>query len=864
MASVITIKVRQKEGLNLITIMSQIFRKMVIATQVLLDLLINKRSFYPKALTIGILFLADSYIGQAQNLPEINRKQLFDHDWKFNLGDDTSAKSINFDDSSWRTLDLPHDWSIEGKIDPKNPTGGAGGYFPAGIGWYRKTFMVPEDWKGKNVSVYFEGVYMNSEVFINGKSLGVRPYGYSSFSYNLSPYLQLNKENVIAVRVDNSKQINSRWYSGSGIYRHVWMRATNPLHVADWGVGLTTHNVSSKKATVQIKTLVKNETAHRQSIFLKTQLFSASSQNAGNNKIKVEIAPKSEKEVTQIITVSNPALWTPETPNLYKAQSQILSGAGLIDETETDFGIRSISFTAEKGFQLNGKTIKISGACVHHDNGCLGAAAFDRAEERKIELLKKAGFNAVRTSHNPPSEAFLNACDRLGLLVMDEAFDGWRGSKNKYDYSIYFDQWWKRDLETMVLRDRNHPSIVIWSIGNEVSERRTPEAVETAKMLSATVKNIDPTRPVTSAVVAWGEWEFFDPLLAAHDVAGYNYQLQSAPADHKRVPSRIIVQTESYPRDAFTNWKLVQNNNYIIGDFVWTGMDYLGESGIGRSHYSGEVPGENWDNDMFPWHGAYCGDLDLTGWRKPISHYRSMLYNNTEKIYMAVREPNPEPLEIKETKWSVWPGWESWTWPGFEKKNIDVEVYSKYPAVRLYLNDKLLGEKSTGLEQEFKATFSVPYSPGVLKAVGIENGKETEVSILRTSGDAAKIKLTADRKEILANGQDLSYVTIEITDKDGIKQPNASNLLHFQIEGSGIIAGVDNADIKDYGQYTGSSRKAFHGRALVVIRSTHGRDDIKLTVTSPALPTETIIIRKIGNEPLQSRVNKSQKGLTNF
>jgi beta-galactosidase len=330
-----------------------------------------------------------------------------------------------------------------------------------------------------------------------------------------------------------------------------------------------------------------------------------------------------------------------------------------------------------------------------------------------------------------------------------------------------------------------------------------------------------------------------------HDVAGYNYHLHSAPADHQRVPSRIIVQTESYPKDAFTNWKLVQDNNYVVGDFVWTAMDYFGESGIGRWYYSGDVPGQHWEHDFFPWHGAYCGDIDLIGWRKPISHYRSMLYNNGEKLYMAVREPAPEPIEIKETWWSVWPTWESWTWPGCEGKNVQVEVYSKYPKVRLYLNNKLIDEQATTGDQQFKATFSVPYSPGLLKAIGVENDKEIESATLQTAGIAAKIKLTADRKEILTNGQDLIYVTVEIMDQDGIFQPNAANRLQFKIDGPGIIAGVDNADIKDTDPYTGNTRKTWHGRALVVIRSTRNKGDIKLTVTSTGLPDGTLSVKAL-------------------
>ena len=815
----------------------------------MIQLTIFKRSHFicAKVLIIVFLLLANGNWGYAQNLNKFERKQLFDYNWKFFLGDTAIAKLKDFDDKAWRNLDLPHDWSIEGKIHPKNPTGNAGGFFPTGIGWYRKTFKAPDEWKGKVISIYFEGVYMNSEVFINGKSLGIYPYGYSSFSYDLTPYLKFEKENVIAVRADNSQQLNCRWYSGSGIYRHVWMMVKNPVQVAQWGISISTPDVSSKKAIVQIKTLIKNETTSPQIVDVKTRLFDSNNKDAGDSKTKVELAANSEKEITQIISVSNAVLWSPETPNLYQAQVQIEKDKQVIDDTKIPFGIRSIKFTAENGFQLNGKTVKLSGSCVHHDNGCLGAAAFDRAEERRVKLLKDAGFNAVRTSHNPPSEAFLNACDKIGLLVIDEVFDGWKTGKNKYDYAMFFDQWSQRDLDAMVLRDRNHPSVIMWSTGNEIIERKEPGAVENAKILANAIRKIDPTRPVTSAMTTWDkEWEIFDPLMAAHDVCGYNYQLFRAAADHQRNPSRIIVQTESYPRDAFANWKLVQDNNYIIGDFVWTGIDYFGESSIGRWYYSGDIPGEHWEHDYFPWHGAYCGDIDLTGWRKPISHYRSMLYNNTEKLYLAVKEPNPEPIEIKETLWSVWPTWESWTWPGFEGKDIQVEVYSKYPKVRLYLNNKLIGEQATTREQQYKATFLVPYSPGLLKAVGVEHDDETESSILQTSGDASKIKLTADRKEILANGQDLSFVTIEITDKDGIFQPNATNRLHFKISGAGTIAGVGNADIKDCDQYVGDTRKAWKGRALVVIKSTHGAGDIKLTVTSSGLADAALSIKSMG------------------
>jgi beta-galactosidase len=782
--------------------------------------------------------------GNAREQESIERKQLFDYNWKFNLGDLSTASGNNFDDSSWRKLDLPHDWSIEGKLDQNNPMKGAGGYFPAGTGWYRKKFNIPSIWKGKRISIYFEGVYMNAEVFVNGKSLGVHPYGFTSFDYDLSPFLQYGKENILAVRVDNSKQINCRWYSGSGIYRHVWLEVTEPVHIAHWGVAITTPDVTPEKATVRIRTLVKNETNSLQSIVLSTTLSCKENMKAGNNQVKAELQPNTEKEIIQDITVAKPLLWTPETPHLYQARVQIKQGDATIDAIENSVGIRSIKYTAEKGFQLNGKTVKLNGGCVHHDNGCLGAAAYDRAEERKIEILKAAGFNAVRTSHNPPSEAFLNYCDKLGLMVIDESFDGWRESKNTYDYTLYFDQWWQRDLESMVLRDRNHPSVIMWSIGNEIIERKKPEAVETARKLANCIRNTDRTRPVTSAMTTWdNDWNIFDPLFAAHDVGGYNYQLHRASSDHERVPGRIIVQTESYPRDAFENWNLVQSHDYIIGDFVWTALDYLGESGIGRWYYPGDTPGEHWEHDLFPWHGAYCGDIDVLGWRKPISHYRDMLYNGTEKLYLAVREPESDSAKIKETLWSVWPTWESWTWPGQEGKNMQVEVYSIYPKVRLYLDNKLIGEQATAKEQKFKATFTIPYSAGILSAKGVKDGTEYGSATLKTAGPASRLQLKADRTKMLANGQDLSFVTVEVTDKDGNLQPNAENRLVFSISGVGVIAGVDNANMKDTDNYVSTTRKAWHGRAMGVVKSTHSTGDIKLTVSSPGLSDATVIIK---------------------
>lgn len=770
--------------------------------------------------------------------------QLFNFGWKFKLGDDLNAQLNDFDDSNWRTLDLPHDWSIEGNVKFKNPSGNDGGYFPAGIGWYRKSFHVAASQKDVNTTVYFEGVYMNSEVYINGKSLGIYPYGYTSFSYDLTPYLVYGKINTIVVKVDNSKQKNSRWYTGSGIYRNVWLISKHNISVPKWGIGIKTENISAKVATVRLNTTIENKNSSSAEVLVKTTIFDTAGTLIAKSQQRLETSKLDKKSLETVMTVKNPKLWSPDNPSLYIARVEVLKGKQLLDRVDTRFGIRSVTFTSKNGLILNGKTIKLNGGNVHHDNGSLGAAAYDRAEIRKAELLKAAGFNAVRSSHNPPSTKFLEACDSIGLFVIDESFDGWRSKKTDYDYAMYFDQWAKKDVQAMVLRDRNHPSIILWSIGNEIIERKEPRAVTTAKMLRDAIKEIDKTRPVVSAMTTWdNDWEIFDSLMAQHDVAGYNYQLHRAPKDHQRVPERIIVQTESYPRDAFANWKLVNDHPYIIGDFVWTAMDYLGESGIGRWYYTGEVTGEHYDRDLFPWHGAYCGDIDLTGSRKPISYYRDLLYNKGPKLHLAVREPNPEPLHIHETLWSVWPTWDSWTWNGFEGKDLAVEVYSSYPKVRLYLNGLAVGEKFTGENEKFMATFHVSYVAGELKAVALDQtNKEVEVRILNTASKPTQIRLKADRNHIKATGIDLSYITAEIIDGQGTVCPAEMDRISFEIEGPGLLVGIDNANLKDTELYKGSSRKVWKGRALGIVRGLPQTGNIQVKVKYPGIPEAKIVL----------------------
>ena len=796
----------------------------------------NRRTFCAILPMAGTLWSAEA--ASRQQSP---RERLqFDHDWRFLLGDPSGAEAVSYDAAAWRTVDVPHDWSIEGKIDPKNPTGGSGGYFPAGIGWYRRGFTCPAAWRAKQVSVEFEGVYMNATVYINGHELGTHPYGYTSFLHDLTPHLQPGANNVLAVRVDQSKQPNSRWYSGSGIYRHVWLNVTGPVHVAPWSVFVTTPDVSAARATVSVKTRIVNQSGNKSEFVLRTVVY-AGARAVGQSEASAALEPGESIVASQEIAVDKPALWTPESPNLYRAVSHVMQNGKTVDEVFTPFGIRSIEWSVEKGFLLNGTPVKMAGGCIHHDNGPLGAAAFDRAEERRVRILKEAGFNAIRTAHNPPSPAFLDACDRLGLLVMDEAFDCWSRGKNKFDYSVAFKDWWQRDIEAMVLRDRNHPSVVMWSIGNEIPERGEPLGAQEAKMLADYLRGLDHTRPITSALNQVHKWTDTDGFYAALDVGGYNYNLGNHVADHKRVPSRIMACTESFPRATFEDWAMVADFPYIVGSFVWTAMDYLGESGIGRwSLRDTQDTSREGFGAPFPWHGSDCGDIDICGMRKAIAHYRNIVWDRGEKLYLGVRQPVPEGKRMSVTMWGVWPVYPSWTWPGMEGKTLEAEVYSRGEAVRLYLDDKLVGEKPTTRAERYKANFSLAYAPGVLKAVALQGGKAIAETVLRTLGEPAQVRLSADRTELRADGQDLSFIVVEAVDPNGEPHPNAEHRVTFHLKGPGAIAAVGNGNMQSEEPYQGNQRKLFHGKALVVVRTSRTAGTLTLTATASGLKAATL------------------------
>ena len=752
----------------------------------------------------------------------VERKQLFDFGWQFALNDSTQ----------WRPVDLPHDWSIECDFDKNAPAGNDGGYLPTGKGWYRKTLTLGKEYQGKTLRLYFEGVYMNANVYVNGHHAGGHPYGYSSFFVDITPYVTTGN-NSIEVRVDNSQQKNCRWYSGSGIYRHVWLLTTGKIYLDEWGMHLQT-SISNDRTVwgLHVDMPYVNDGQTDVLPVIRHTLYDPDGQ---------VVSRSYSTDVKQRMAVTRPILWSPESPRLYRLQTQLLLNGQVIDELNTKTGFRSITYNSISGMKLNGAPYLLNGGCIHHDNGLLGAAAYDRAEYRKVELMKAAGFNAVRTAHNPPSETFLRACDELGLLVIDEAFDGWRDKKNDYDYSTLINQWWESDLRAMVCRDRNHPSIFCWSIGNEVIERKRIEVVKTASQMARLCHQLDDSRHgVTSALASWdNDWDIYDPLAAVHDIVGYNYMIHKAESDHERVRDRVMVQTESYPRDAWKNYRQVKDLPYVIGDFVWTAIDYLGESGIGRWYYEGDVAGEHWERPLYPWHAAYCGDIDLTGKRKPISYYRSMLYNDTlldghGGIYVAVREPDGYHGKVKETLWGTWPTFDCWNWPGHEGKPIDVEVYSVYPRVRLYLNEQLVGEQDVA---ERKAIFTLPYQKGILRAEGIKEGAVAETMTLQTADEAHTIRLTADHTSLKADGQDLAFITVELLDAKGIPNPIASPSLTAQVKGPATLLAFGNADIKDLGRYTDAEHKAWKGRALLVVKSNRKAGQVEVTVSGGGLAT---------------------------
>ena len=762
----------------------------------------------------------------------------FNADWRFILQDDSTYRAPESPDGTWQRVDLPHDWSIAFTPNEQAPAGGEGGWYPTGTGWYRKHFrLTAAEAAVFNRWLYFEGVYERADVFVNGQLAGHHNYGYTGFNVHIA-HLVREGDNVVAVRADNSNQKNCRWYAGSGIYRNVWMVTTGQQFLTSDNVQVTTPDLK----TIAVRTEVGNGSDCWGEFNLVTEV------DGQTQATRLECQGNDYATVTQTFSIAQPKLWTPQTPNRYRVHLSLRSLEGkILDETDVFCGIRTVEYDAQQGFRLNGQPILINGACVHHDNGLLGAAAFDAAEARRVLLMKQAGFNLIRTSHNPPSPAFLDACDELGMLVVDEAFDGWRTQKNSNDFHLFFDKEAEEEMRSMVRRDRNHPSIIAWSLGNEVIERKDIRVVHTAKLLKQAALSMDTSRPITEALCAWDrDWEIYDPHADVLDIVGYNYMLFKHASDHERVPERVIWQTESYPADAFKNWKTVRDNIYVIGDMVWTGLDYLGESGIGGWRYASWPQGESWMRSQWPWHGAYCGDVDITGYRKPVSYYRSLLWNGVttaanNKLHLSVREPSGYVEPIRTTQWSTWPTWECWNWPGWEGKEIEVEVVSRYPRIRLYLNDQLVGEQPTTEAEEFRAIVRTAYQPGTLRAVGVDSdGREVESATLSTASAPARIRLTADRTAYQADGEDVAFIAVEVLDAKGNVCAQSSDELTASLKGDASIAAFGTADLRDTTSIQAPQHTAWHGRAQIIVRAPRRGGISTLKVSAKGLQTATL------------------------
>ena len=824
-------------------------------------------------LTILIFFTLS--VSAGQNPRTVSN---FNSGWNFHLGDVAKAFSPAFNDSDWRKLNLPHDWAVEGDFSENNPAGSGGGALPGGIGWYRKTFKADRNLIGKKIFIDFDGVYSNSEVWLNGVSLGVRPYGYISFRYELTKYLKFDADNVIAVRVDNSEQPNSRWYSGCGIYRNVWLTITDPVHVDLWGTYVTTPEVSREKATVNVVTTVKNDNNSPADVKIITIVENASGKKITEVQSVLKLETGKTNISSQQLNLNNPVRWTLENPYLYRVVTRLFVENKLKDEYTTPLGIRTFSFDAEKGFFLNDVPTKIKGVCMHHDLGCLGAAVNTRAIERQLQIMKEMGVNGIRTSHNPPAPELLDLCDRMGFIVMDETFDMWRKKKTAYDYSRSFNEWHERDLTDHILRDRNHPSVFMWSVGNEVLEQWTHADADTldiqqanlllnlkrdpntlahdnkemsvnsllAKKLAEIVKKLDPTRPVTSAN---NEPSPDNHLFrsGAMDIIGFNYHETYFDGVKKNFPGKPFIVTEStsalmtrgyyrmpsdtmfiwperwdlpfsepsYSCSSYDNchvpwgttheksWELVKNNDFISGMYIWTGFDYIGE------------PTPFW----YPAKTSYFGIVDLAGIPKDVYYMYQSEWTDKNVLH-------------------VFPHW-NWT----KGQNVDVWAYYNHAdEVELFLNGISQGVKKKA-DNVFHVSWRLTYQPGTIKVVSRLNGRDVMTKEIATAGEPAQIKLTPDRTVLKADGTDLSFVTVEILDKEGNLCPNADNQVKFNVEGNGFVAGVDNGNQISLERFKASQRKAFYGKCLVVIQNSGKKGTINLKAVSDGLNADIVKIK---------------------
>lgn len=785
-------------------------------------------------------------------------RESFDFGWSFLRGDPSGAEQFGYEDSTWRRLDLPHDWSIEGPYSEAEPASGPGGYLPTGVAWYRRRFAVPASDRGLITVLEFDGVYQNSEVWINGHSLGRRPWGFVPFAYELTPHLRYGEENVVAVRVDNSLQTNCRWYSGSGIDRHTWLLRTDPLRVAHWGSFVSAPQVTAEHAVVRVETTVTNSRAESAPCTLATRLLDQDGRAVAETSAGRRLAAGESFRFVQQLPVERPSLWSVENPYLYTVRSEIHDGDSMVDAYDTPAGLRSAVFDVNRGFLLNGEAVKLRGVCLHQEAGCVGSAVPERVWERRLQLLRQMGCSAIRTAHNPFPAEFLDLCDRMGFLVMAEAFDEWKDAKEqiRYGYHLHFDEWHRRDLENFLHRDRNHPCIVVWSAGNEVPDQSDPEGAATLRGLLDIFHAEDPTRPVTVACDRIASEPLSNRVrpefLAELDVVGYNYVDRWRrradlyySVDRAAFPQRRFVGTESdglggirgsyrglvaaagsapdpwflipsnLRLDVEELWKFVSLHDYVSGDFLWTGIDYLGEA-------------------RWPMKGAPAGALDTCGFPKDSYYFYQSQWTTAPMLHLFPH----------------------WNWRGREGSVVPVTCYTNCDTVELFVNGKSWGEKGyefprEGMQgtygnyppraRELRTTgdlhlcWDVPFEPGTLRAVGCKEGKIAAVAEVATTGDAFAIRLAADREQLLADRRDVAHVRVEVHDAEGRMVPEADAAIRFAVSGAGVLRGVDNGDPMSHESYQAAQRRAFHGLCQALVQTTAQPGDIRIEASSPGL-----------------------------
>ncbi len=751
-------------------------------------------------------------------------------------------------------ITLPHDAMLERNPEPCGVNGGDTAYREGGSYVYVKLFSAPDSWKEQIVQLKFEAVYMNALVYLNGQLVAQRPYGYSAFIAPLNDYLNYGGENELRVLVKNIGP-NSRWYSGSGITRDVWLLTASPLHIPDGGLKVSTEYIEDDYACVTVGLELLNRDFRRRKLEVVTEIYTPEGQLCACTSQPLSIPGGSEESFSQTLNISSPLLWTAESPSLCRCVCRLVSDSIQFDSSESFFGIRTLSLDARKGLRVNGKTVKLRGACVHHDNGLLGAVSPIEAEMRRVRILKEAGFNAIRMAHNPASSALLTACDRLGMYVMDEAFDMWTRPKKDNDYALFMEKWWKDDIKSMVLSDYNHPCVVFYSLGNEIPEVGTARGSALGREMARYIKALDPKRyamvsingvfasgdhipqimsDVISAAASRGEdvgnvndfmtamdthmdaivqhplvSERIEAAAVGMDLVGYNYMASRYEPDAVNYPHRVIMGSETYPPHIARNWALVKKLPSVIGDFTWTGWDYIGEAGVGIPAYRF---GEGGFGAQYPCQLAYCGDIDITGFRRPLSYMREIVFGLRKAPYITVQSPVHYGENLIKTPWVLSDSISSWTYPGFEGKNVVVEVYSAGEEVELILNGVSLGRKPAGNKSGFIAHFDIIYSPGILEAVSYKNGAEIGRFSLVSADGASVLLLEKEAAE-----GDISYVNITLCDNKGCISTSEDSLLNVSVSG-GQLLGFGSGDPKPLYPYNGNLCRSFNGRALAIVR----------------------------------------------